>query len=109
VSCGSAAFAAMVRLASVAAAAPTLPAGRSHMAPQTLRQGRQCWGDPTELAAEERATVRLHADPATPAESPMGGCGSGIGRCDARRVSTYPRWGSDPLGRLGVDPQTAPE
>ncbi len=28
-----------------------------------------------------------------------------LSRCDARKVSTYPRWGSDHFGRLGIDPQ----
>lgn len=32
-----------------------------------------------------------------------------LSRCDARRVSTYPRWGSDHFGRLGFDPQAAPQ
>ena len=32
-----------------------------------------------------------------------------LSRCDAREVSTYPRWGSDHCGRLGIDPQAASE
>jgi hypothetical protein len=35
--------------------------------------------------------------------------GPKLSRCDARKVSTYPRWESDHFGRLGIDPQAASE
>ena len=34
---------------------------------------------------------------------------SRLSRCDARRVGTYPGWGSDHFGRLGIDPRVACE